>query len=216
MSWVLRKIPWALAVFATALVVALTLRHRDLRAKIAKHREGDMQLKRGEYVPAFVVTGVDGVTRTIGEVASSDGRQVIFYLTSTCAYCKKTLPAWKAIAQRLDSAVHPNILVAGLTTDSLRVAMVYSRSHALAFPIAPFPGPREVRLSKAATVPQTLVVNRAGRVIFSRMGPIETRAAIDSVINAALKAEIAVPRRLSGSAEISDVPGSGRVDISRE
>ena len=52
---------------------------------------------------------------------------------------------------------------------------------------------------RAFVVPQTIVIDNDGRVLFARHGVINTRQALDSVADAALKPE---PKRTVGLAAV--------------
>ncbi|MEO5590248.1 MAG: hypothetical protein ABIS03_11730 [Gemmatimonadaceae bacterium] len=59
----------------------------------------------------------------------------------------------------------------------------------LPFPLVPLEGMRLVSMYRAFVVPQTIVIDNDGRVLFARHGVINTRQALDSVVAAALKPE---------------------------
>jgi peroxiredoxin len=207
-TYLLKLVPWALAAISTGFLVTVTRKYGRLSEQIVEHRSNDRHLRRGEYFPTFEATAVDGTPQIVGESAHLGDRQVIFLLTSTCPYCKRTLPTWKTLAGRLDSASHPNVRVFALTTDSLSAAMQFTNSHALGFRLIPFPASKLARLSRAYTVPQTLVLNHQGRVLYSRLGAMETRAAQDSV----LKAVAAPDPKANGTPVTISVPrGTGAI-----
>jgi peroxiredoxin len=164
-----------------------------------------MHLRRGEYFPTFAGTAIDGSRRIVGESAHPGDRQVIFLLTSTCPYCGRTFPAWKTLAGRLDSASYPNVRVFALTTDSVQIATSFAKPHELGFPVIPFVQPKQARLAHAFTVPQTLVVNHEGLVLYSRIGVMDTHGAMDSVL-AVIAAPGPAPRR---SPTVSAPGGNG-------
>ncbi len=207
-TYLLKLVPWALAAISTGLLVTVTRKYERLSEQIVEHRRNDMHLRRGEYFPTFAGTAVDGSRRIVGESAHPGDRQVIFLLTSTCPYCKRTLPTWKTLAGRLDSASYPNARVFALTTDSVQIATSFAKSHELGFPVIPFTQPKQARLAHAFTVPQTLVVNHAGLVLFSRIGVMDTRVAMDSVL-AVIAAPDPLPRR---SQTVSAPESNGATD----
>jgi len=141
-------------------------------------------------VPAFVGASVKGDSLTVGQRPPHE-RQVLFFLTSTCPYCRETLPHWKQLAERLSTSrrTSPRVQVVALTTDSMRTAAAYAESNQLSFPLVPFPTPKFISLYRAFSVPQTVAIDSDGRVLFSRSGVINTRLVLDSVIAAVLKPE---------------------------
>jgi len=101
------------------------------------------------------------------------------------------------MAERLSTShpSSPRVQVVALTTDSMRAAAAYAESNQLPFPLVPFTTPKIISLYRAFSVPQTVVIDSNGRVLFSRNGVINTKQALDSVVAAAVKPE---PRRMVG------------------
>ena len=62
------------------------------------------------------------------------------------------------------------------------LAAAYAEANRIRFPVVPLPDRRTVFLYRAFVVPQTVVVDEDGRVVYVRHGVIEARPAIDSVI----------------------------------
>jgi hypothetical protein len=201
-SYLFKFVPWALAMVATALLVTVTRKYDTLSDQITQHRRNDMHLRRGEYFPTFTARTVAGAPVLLGQTGSVEDRQVIFILTAECPYCRKTIPTWKAIAAALDSTHHPHVRVYGLTTDSQGVATQFARSRVPGFPIIVFPEPKLVRLSRALTVPQTLVLSHSGRVLYSRIGFINVVSGVDSVL-----AAVAMPEPRPRTPPVTSVAG---------
>ena len=185
MSRFFQWFPWAAAVLLAALLVTVSLQKRDINRFVAEHRRADQVAQPGDYVPTFAGVGTNGETITVGRTNSEDARQVVFLLTAECQFCRRTLPSWTAIAEALATSRSPAVQVIALTTDSLPVARAFADSLELRFPLVPFPERKLVALTRARIVPQTLVLNSEGRVLYSRRGELNTRAAVDSVVAAA-------------------------------
>src|ERR1035437_3097884 len=100
MRIVLKYLPWALVALLTAILVVLSSRHRKLREDFLEHRRADGRAAVGMFVPAFTAKTTTGEDRTIRAPAPG-GSQILLYLTSTCPYCKVTLPFWKRLPERL-------------------------------------------------------------------------------------------------------------------
>lgn len=185
LSWP-KLAPWLLLSLASITLLAVTVKHRALRESHLEHRRADMRVQRGDYLSVFRGRTVSGDSLSIGET-----RQVLFYLTSTCPFCRATLPSWQDIAARLDAtqASRRRVQVVAVTTDSFHVATRYSLTNGLAFPLLPLPTWKFKSLYRAFSVPQTLVSDADGRIVFVRHGVINTVGAIDSVVAAALAAD---------------------------
>jgi peroxiredoxin len=179
--------PKALTIALIVLVLALSYRNHSLRAEFIDHRRSDMRAERGDFIPTFTTRATDGQILTVAHNEDSTARQVVFVLTSTCPYCRQTLPSWGRITTRLRATGARPVSVIALTSDSLAEAKRFASAQQFAFPVVPFPERKLVTLSHARVVPQTLILNAEGRVIFSRRGVIATRAAEDSIVDAALR-----------------------------
>lgn len=184
MRIVLKYLPWALVALLTAMLVLLSSRHRKLREDFLEHRRSDGRAAVGMFVPAFTAKTVTGEDRTVGTPVPG-GAQILLYLTSTCPYCKLTLPYWKQLPQRLAARPAPKTELLAVTTDSVGAAEAYARANTLPFLLVPFPDRKLMAMYRAFSTPQTVVIDSTGRVIYSRHGVITNMTAIDSVITAA-------------------------------
>lgn len=190
---------WVLLAGSAAMLVLLGVRHRTLRESFHEHRRTDMRVQRGQYVPSFKgITAAADESLTVGQ-GPVGSRQVLIFLTSTCPYCRQTLPFWKRMAGQLADSITAGspVRILALTTDSLTVAKEYARINQLPFPLVPLEGMRLVSMYRAFVVPQTIVIDHEGRVLLARHGVIETQQALDSVIKAAVNAK---PESASGQA----------------
>jgi hypothetical protein len=52
------------------------------------------------------------------------------------------------------------------------------------FPTVHFPGPNYAAMYRSSLVPQTIIVDTAGRVRYARVGALESRKAMDSLLTA--------------------------------
>lgn len=199
-----KVIPWVLLSLSAIVLVALGVKYRTLREDFVEHRRADTRLQRGAYVPSFTGLSTGGDSVAVGNAFSGE-RQVLIFLTSTCPFCRETLPAWKGMAGRLSdsSFVGQGVRVLGLTTDSLSDATKHAEANDLPFPLVPFPNRNLVSLYRGFTVPQTIVVDAEGRVIFARHGVIRTAQAVDSIL-----AALAPPRNTASGPGVAALGGA--------
>jgi peroxiredoxin len=108
------------------------------------------------------------------------------FFTTTCPYCLASLPAWRRIAAA-DSAEPTRFDVIGVSLDSATATSRYAQVHALAYRVILLPERKLARLYRASSVPVTMVLDSAGRVLYARLGQLPLQAA-DSVVSAALVA----------------------------
>ncbi len=182
--------PWLIALACVVMIAGLLKRTSDVKAQYASHRADDERLRRGDFVPAFASLATNGDSLVLGS-APSGRTQIVIILTSTCPYCQATLPMWRALSDAVATdSRFASVDVIAVTTDSMHIASNYANAVALPFPLVPFPELRLLSLYRGSLVPQTVVVGHDGRVQYARHRVIETRAAIDSLLAAA----VAVPR----------------------
>ena len=136
----------------------------------------------GMYVPVVRAQSVGGDSFVIGEAGEGE-RQVLFGFSTTCGYCDASLASWETIAAHL--AEESGVQVFGVSRDSLEATRAYMEDQGLSFPVVTFSEPRIRALYRLQAVPQTLILNGEGRVIFVRLGAVESEAAVDSVVAAA-------------------------------
>ena len=130
----------------------------------------------GLFVPAVQAATLDGDSVVLGE----PGRcQLLFFFNHTCPYCRASVPAWNAIARRLDRAA---VELYGVALDSASVAEAYAAEQGFRFPVIAKPEPRVVALYRVSRVPLVLLLNQDGRMAYARLGVLESPAAIDSVV----------------------------------
>ena len=164
-----------------ALVVVLSLRLIALNRANAGLRMRAVQPHAGDAVPAFLATTVNGDTLTIGEGTDPAARQVLFVLTTTCPFCRATLPVWAVLADSLARLGKGHIRVVAISLDSLGQSRRYAAEHGIRYPVVTLLSEKLRRLYRARWVPQTIVLNSEGVVLFAHVGRIQAGPTLDSV-----------------------------------
>ncbi len=178
-----RLLPAIALTAAAALVVVLSLKVRDLNDRYSRLLERATYPYTGMFVPTFRTSTLEGAPVTVGESPGA-GRQVLFVFTTTCPYCQSTLPAWREIKASLDTVRSVPVAVYGITLDSVPVSRGYAAKNRLPFPVVRFPEDKLAAIYRAGTVPLTVVLDEEGRLIHSRLGELQGKPAIDSVLAA--------------------------------
>jgi peroxiredoxin len=168
---------------AVALVAVLGMQRRAQDERYATLLRDTSLPRGGMYVPTFTAPTVDGAAVTIGE-RTDGGKQVLFLFTTTCPYCKASLPAVREVALAAAQEPAPGAAMYGIALDSLSLAAEYAAANDLRFPIVEFPARKLRHLYRARSVPIILVLNPEGRVVLGRTGVLENREAIDSIVQA--------------------------------
>jgi peroxiredoxin len=182
----LRPVPLMAATLlaASALIVALAIRHQSLTEAYRTLRLRTSLPSAGAVVPTFRARTLAGDSITIGEDPDPLARQVLFVLTTSCPFCRQTLPTWARIADSVSRLSQGHVVVAAISLDSLGLTEDYVRQHQLRYPVVLFPAKKLRRLYRASFVPQTLVLDHEGRILYARTGLLEPQAVVDSVFAA--------------------------------
>lgn len=141
---------WAVAAALAAAVALVAVLGMQRRAQDERYAAllRDTSLPRGRmYVPTFTAPTVDGSSVTVGE-RRDGGKQVLFLFTTTCPYCKASLPAVREVALAAAQELAPGATMYGIVLDSLSLAAEYASVNDLRFPIVEFPA-RKLRVHRA-------------------------------------------------------------------
>ncbi len=167
---------------AAVLVVVLASQKRDLLARIESLTTRIRDPYVGMYVPAATLPSVTGGSILLGE-APPGHVQVLFVFSTSCQYCKASLPAWKQIAAEL--AASEGVEVVWVSLDGVEPTRRYLVEHGIELPVVSLTDQRLRALYRAGTTPQTTVVDAEGRVGYSYLGAVTEAVVIDSILNAA-------------------------------
>jgi hypothetical protein len=167
---------------AAVVVVALARQKQSLEARYRELAARPDDPYVGMYVPVIRAPSVQADSLLIGAPGEGE-RQVFLVFDTRCPYSRASLPWWNALADRLvgDSGVW----IYGVSLDSLEASRSYAMEHELAFPVVSLTQPRAQGLFHLQRVPQVLILNDEGRVTFTRLGVLESDAAVDSILAAA-------------------------------
>jgi peroxiredoxin len=179
-------------VAALGLSVVLVQQSRKQRAQIATLRLERELPHSGQWVPAVRTVTVTGDSVTLGG-APGGRRQLLFLFTTTCQFCRQSLPAWKEIAARVQREHGASVEVLGVALDSVPLAAPYAATHRLPYPVTHFPSARMSRVYAARAVPVTVVIDSAGRIAYARARAVTTPEAIDSIVAAAAGVPLGPP-----------------------
>ena len=135
---------------ALVLVVTLSMQNRPLRAEYRSFIERATLPHPGMYVPALETTTLTGEDVIVGQ-APDGGSQLLFFFTTTCPYCRASLPSWKRLVA--DAAKLPNTSVLVIALDSVHLTQEYVREHELDFPVATSLDPKLGALYRVQRVP---------------------------------------------------------------
>jgi peroxiredoxin len=167
------------------LVVALAVEVRQLRPLRSELLRQRTFPHAGQWLPTTRVASLDGDSLTIAW-ADEGQAQVLIGFTTTCPYCRESMPKWRALASRVAAIPGADVLwVSGSSVDSTRD---WATREAPQHPVVRLPDAKTQRVMRFHTVPLTVVVDRYGRVVYSHSGAVRTTAVVDSVVDAVTRA----------------------------
>jgi peroxiredoxin len=154
---------------------------------------GELQRQRtfpyvGQWLPSTRVATVHGDSVMLAE--SAPGRaQVLLGFTTTCPYCRESLPRWRQLADQLQNRSAVELFwVSGSTWDSTRAWLAREQ---VPGQVVRLPNAKLQRVFRFHTVPLTVVLDRYGRVVYRHSGAVRSDAVIDSVLDAISRATAA-------------------------
>lgn len=135
--------------------------------------------RAGLFIPEIAASSINGDSVILGEIGK---RQLLLFFNAECPYCRASLPSWNEIADSL--AGDSTVAVIGVAFDPPEVAGTYARDRGLRFPVVSKPEARLAGLYRITGVPTIVLTSHDGRMAYARVGPMEYRETIDSVLAA--------------------------------
>lgn len=176
---------------AAALVGALGAQNRSLEQRMVEVVRRAAEPRPGIFVPEINATTIAGDPIVVAGGMEPGEHQVLAFFTTTCPYCRASMPSWKDLAARLAEDRTSKFI--GIAVDSAHLAQAYVSEHGLAFPVVVLNHPKYVQFFRVRGVPEILVLRHDGQVAFARIGIMESAAAIDSVIDAVRRVPVTPP-----------------------
>ena len=155
---------------------------------------------QGYVVPTVTASTLAGDSIVVGEIPDSNKVQVVYVFTTTCPYCRATLPIWDAVTDSAHRLYGARVQVVGMSLDSTRLTAEYAVSNQLSYPVGFFPDWKAARHYRARVVPQTLVLSRIGEVLYAHIGQLSAGPGLDSLYTAV--AAGLVPRKTVAAVEV--------------
>jgi peroxiredoxin len=183
LSRVMHHVPSVALLMAAILVVVLTLQNRSLQNRYAELQERSAWPHAGLAVPPFTARALfDSTEVPVGEPQEGH-RQLLLFFTTTCQYCRTSLPAWRQLSQLLQD--DSSVATVAISLDSAQSTREYAIQHGMSSHVITFPDSKYKSMYRARSVPQIVVLEADGRVSYVRRGVLADPVAIDSVIAAA-------------------------------
>jgi thiol-disulfide isomerase/thioredoxin len=166
------------------LVVLLSIRLIELRRALGEARRQAILPYRGYVVPTVHAVTLAGDSITIGALADTNGKQLVFVLTTTCPFCRATLPTWQTLVDSAGELEGGRIRIVAMSLDSLAPTTRYVTEHRIGYAVTTLVDWKLIQQFRARAVPQTLVLNHWGQVLFAHTGRLEAGPVLDSLYGA--------------------------------
>jgi thiol-disulfide isomerase/thioredoxin len=169
--------PWVLLLLSLALSFQLAKQSRTQRERIGQLSLEAKIPQRGMLVPEFSVARPEEEPVVVGR-ADTGQVQLLYYFTTTCPFCRASIPAWNELAELLEAEGLGRSLGVGL--DSLDLD-AYAAEFEVAYPVVRMIDRRMASYYRANRVPVTVVLDDEGRVRATRAGQLDALQA-DSIL----------------------------------
>lgn len=168
----------ACAVTCACIVLGLAAR---LKSESARHRAIVQRVTRpadGMWVPNLTLPTIRSDSVRIGGWAIHRP-QVLFFFTTTCPYCRSSIPA----AAVLDSVARTmGVEMVGVSLDEPALTSTYVSEHGISFKVGLMNAPGDKLAYRAFDVPLFLILSDSGRAIRARVGVVENGIVLDSLL----------------------------------
>lgn len=151
-------------------VVILSNQNRTLKeGRQAKSRD---QIKEGDTLQFIQLEPLKpGLT-----LDTSSARQLVFLMTTTCPFCKETIPVWK----ELSAKVGKSIPVLAISLDTRDSTSKFVEGNGISFPVAISRDAAAFKkVNKITGVPIALIRENTGRVTKVWFGKLDTQKALE-------------------------------------
>lgn len=141
---------------AGAAIWSLVIQNQMLRQALERRPvERPSTYESGEALPELPLTSLSGESRTIADITRSYNATVVAFLTTTCPFCRESLPVWERVHNELRANGGS---VIGISLDPVEETQRYVEEHTIAWPTYVISDLRERSTVKVPAVPVTLAI----------------------------------------------------------
>lgn len=157
---------------AVMAIVGLAVDNFRLRTAIREGRSGSEQpIKPGLTLPDAAFLRSDGGEFTLsGQLGHSANGGLLYFFTTTCPYCRQSLPKIGLIARTVQSRA---MTFWGISLDGEMATRRYKEHEDIRWAVTTLPKDSEFR-ALIRRVPTVLLVNRTGEVLESWQGQVDS------------------------------------------
>lgn len=179
-------------VLSLGVTSVLSIRSKAMRAELRRLRQRSSAAYAGMWTPPHRVATVAGDSATIGH-GNGPNPQLLFYVSASCKLCSQTAPVWDSLARDI-GARNPSVDIRWVSLDSLSLAADWAAKHQIpAERVVLLEGEAPRRWYRALGVPQTVVFDSLGRVLFAHAGILNDQPAVIDSIRTVLTSRREIP-----------------------
>jgi thiol-disulfide isomerase/thioredoxin len=195
-TWIYNAALLLVAAGAIYVVFSLARENRELKAQLRAQQASplDLSVAADESIPDVAMLSLTGQRARLPQIVAGGG--VIAFLTTTCPYCRETLPTWVELASAYEAVGVPFV---GVSLHDAALTAAYVNEHDIEFPMWVAENPLAAGDLRVASVPFTVLVKDGAIVEEVWLGPLGP-AAVDRVMAALGSPSFA-------AAEVSRLPG---------
>jgi len=179
-----RFIAGAVATVMLALIILLGFEVHSLRPKADELRRRKALPYVGQFQPTVKVATLTGDSIVLGETTFGRG-QLLMFFTATCPICKRTVPSWKRISERLHADVARRFDVVWVSLSSADSAKRWVAEQRISDPVVRMPNSKMLAVYRIKGVPITLLLDEQGQVAYMHPSFYASVMAEDSLVNTA-------------------------------
>lgn len=144
-------------VLALGYVVTVARNNRLLvkaNQRLAERNDQVSMARVGDAVPPFTTTDLNGQAVEVGRNPAA--KELLFVFSTFCSACETQLPIWEKLAAQMKSK---DLIVRGVTLDSIDETKVYFAGKQLNLPIVIAPKEMFSRTYRVSSIPQIMLLD---------------------------------------------------------
>jgi thiol-disulfide isomerase/thioredoxin len=175
LTWPPRFIGPLIGLALASIIAVLGQKNRALEEKNRGLVRRFTEAHPGMLVPVYRAASLTGDSVTVGQNSMGE-RQVLFFFTTTCEYCRASLPALAVLDSVIRRTPDMHATLNGVALDSVAASVRrFVDSAGVRMAVLLPPTPRMALLYRVRAVPTVLVVDSGGRTPLCAPGQVYRR-----------------------------------------
>lgn len=177
-----RWAPIAALVVSSVVIVSLSSIVRDQEADRRDIRRRMALLHEGYFIPAMTLHADDGAEVKVGSPPAG-GHQLLFVYSETCEFSRDSATPWGTLVEELQSRGLPVTPAALLVDDPATPLPPGMERWSPPGGAVRLPDARSRFLMRSGVVPQIVLIDSSGQVVYNRSGVLDLPTVRDSLLS---------------------------------